>query len=224
METFVPFTALPSCASQCGPLFDANGACAPTGVTSAPSAIASCFCSNPKVTGFSAGTAGVCDNACTVNANDIGSIRNWFTSFCANPATITSLAQTGATSTAIVGQNANRGDWLSTHWQWVVMIVILVVGIAGIWIGACVWRRRYIRKKDRQYAIGKRLGAAGVGGGAAQQSTTNTATGNMSTRSVHLPQAGMFDAAPISAAAHYGPETDNEKQSRLKKWNPTART
>lgn len=45
---------------------------------------------------------------------------------------------------------------LSNHWQWVVMLVILIVGIAGIWIGACIWRRRYLRKKDRQNILGQK--------------------------------------------------------------------
>lgn len=37
------------------------------------------------------------------------------------------------------------------------MIVIVVVGIAGIWIGACIWRRKYLKKKDRMYELGKGL-------------------------------------------------------------------
>lgn len=45
---------------------------------------------------------------------------------------------------------------LSNHWQWVIFIVIMVVGIAGIWIGACIWRRRYLRKKDRQSSLGQK--------------------------------------------------------------------
>lgn len=36
------------------------------------------------------------------------------------------------------------------------MIVIVVVGIAGIWIGACIWRRRYLKKKDRQSTLGQK--------------------------------------------------------------------
>lgn len=43
---------------------------------------------------------------------------------------------------------------ISNHWQWVVMLVILVVGIAGIWIGACIWRRRYLRKRELQKQAG----------------------------------------------------------------------
>lgn len=46
---------------------------------------------------------------------------------------------------------------LSTHWQWVIFIVVMVVGIAGIWVGAAIWRRHYLRKRDRQYALGKNL-------------------------------------------------------------------
>jgi hypothetical protein len=34
------------------------------------------------------------------------------------------------------------------------MLVILVVGIAGIWIGACIWRRRYLRKRELQKQAG----------------------------------------------------------------------
>ncbi len=38
---------------------------------------------------------------------------------------------------------------LSNHYQWVIFLVIMVVAIIGIWVGACIWRRRYVRKKDR---------------------------------------------------------------------------
>jgi hypothetical protein len=34
------------------------------------------------------------------------------------------------------------------------MLVILVVGIAGIWIGACIWRRRYIRNRELRKQTG----------------------------------------------------------------------
>lgn len=41
------------------------------------------------------------------------------------------------------------------------MLVILVVAIAGIWIGACLWRRRYVRRKDRAFELGKHGNASG---------------------------------------------------------------
>lgn len=48
----------------------------------------------------------------------------------------------------------SRFSRISNHWQWVIFIVVLVVGIAGIWIGACIWRRRYIRKRDLRKQAG----------------------------------------------------------------------
>lgn len=44
---------------------------------------------------------------------------------------------------------------ISNHWRWVIGIVILVVAIVGIWVGACIWRRRYLRRKDRAKGFGK---------------------------------------------------------------------
>ena len=41
--------------------------------------------------------------------------------------------------------------------KWVVMIVVVFVGITGIWVGACIWRRKYLKKKDRMYELGKGL-------------------------------------------------------------------
>lgn len=45
---------------------------------------------------------------------------------------------------------------ISNHWQWVVMIAVLIVAIAGIWVGACIWRRRYLKRKDRQSTWGQK--------------------------------------------------------------------
>jgi hypothetical protein len=38
-----------------------------------------------------------------------------------------------------------------------VFIVVVVVAIVGIWTGACIWRRKYLKKKDRLYELGKGL-------------------------------------------------------------------
>ena len=222
--TIIPFATLPACAQQCGPLYDANGACVPPAApTASPSNYAACFCGNAKVSPFSVGVQGVCGpGVCADNPANLESIRNWFTNYCKDPSTLNAGNANGSpanpTSTARLPAAAQGGgDWISNHWQWVIFLVVMVVGISGIWIGACIWRRRYLRKKDRQYALGKRLGAAGVGGG------TTTPGPDASSRSVHLPAAGMFMPAPISAAGVYGPESESEKKAK-KKWNPTGRT
>lgn len=96
----------------------------------------------------------------------------------------------------------------------------MVVGIASIWIGAALWRRSYLRAKDRQYSLGKNLAErtgsgqnpyGGPGGG-----TPDKIHASVSSR------PGMFmsdGAAPGSDGAF------NEKPSKgKKKWTVTGRT
>lgn len=95
-----------------------------------------------------------------------------------------------------------------------IFLVIVVVAIAGIWIGCCIWRRHYLRKKDRQYALGKRLAHATESGRVVPNS------------SVHVPGAGLFNPAPLSAAGIYDEEKLAKKQAKKdkKKWHVTQRT
>jgi hypothetical protein len=88
----------------------------------------------------------------------------------------------------------------------------MVVAIVGIWVGACVWRRRYIRKKDRVYALNSNLAHA-------TESGRVVPNGGSSAGSVHVPGPGMFDPAPISSAGIYG-----EKSEKKKKWTFGGRT
>lgn len=93
-----------------------------------------------------------------------------------------------------------------------IFLVIMVVGIVGIWVGACFWRRRYLRKKDRQYALGTNL-AHETGSGRVVPNTHSAA-------SIHIPGPGMFDPAPISSAAVY-----EEKPPKVKKkWKLRGRS
>ncbi|TPX16182.1 uncharacterized protein E0L32_004177 [Thyridium curvatum] len=214
--TIVPFAALPSCGVKCGHLYDANGACVPPAKPRGDlGTYASCFCADPRVSPFAAGVSGVCDDACA--GADLTSVRNWFTSFCAaNAKGVQQQTTTSSSSTSTSGSNSGSnvgvkhpgpgGNWLTHHWQWVIFIVVMVVGIAGIWIGACIWRRRYLRKKDRQYALGKRGGLPS----------------SQSQPSVHMPHAGMFSAASISGAGVYGESA--EKKKDRKKWVVSERT
>ncbi|KAJ4270217.1 hypothetical protein NW762_001893 [Fusarium torreyae] len=173
VTTIVPFNnrkILPSCAAACGPLYDANGACVPPQVAAdaGPTAYTQCFCLDQRVAAFKTATTGVCDDACTADPKGLSSIAGWFRSMCSVTGTTggttkqtgqaSSTTTDGSSSTAgsRAGSSEGGGDWISNHWQWVIMIVILVVGIAAIWIGACIWRRRYLKKKDRQSSLGQK--------------------------------------------------------------------
>ncbi|KAK8056387.1 hypothetical protein PG993_001614 [Apiospora rasikravindrae] len=176
--TVVPFASLPSCATLCGPLYDANGACVPP---AAPQADA-----------------------------DTG-IQSWFTQFCQGKqagSQTTSTAGSSSTSGSKASQQGGGGSWISTHWQWVIFIVVVVLGIAGIWTGACIWRRKYLRKKDRMYELGKGLPSSVA---------VDSHGGLVGTGSNRLSQPGMF--MPGGASGY----SEKPKKER-KKWNVTQRT
>ena len=79
----VPFTSkLPPCASLCGPLYDAQGACSPPVL---PKPSQSCFCSTAELSGFLKGTAGVADTCGPESCQDTASLQeilNWYGGFC----------------------------------------------------------------------------------------------------------------------------------------------
>ncbi|KAI3390557.1 hypothetical protein diail_9202 [Diaporthe ilicicola] len=94
----------------------------------------------------------------------------------------------------------------------------MVLGIAGIWIGAALWRRSYLRKKDRQYSLGKNLARRTTSGqnpyGGAMGGTPQRSQGSM-----HPSRPGVFMPATISEANVY----DTEKPPKTKKkWNFTT--
>lgn len=217
METTIfPLQTLPACATACGPLFDVNGACVPPAAPTADAGVYDrCFCGDARLTAFSTATAGVCDNACTATPADLGSIQNWYSSFCGSvQAAAGNTAKTSSTSTATAAANnsGGGGTWIDNHYQWVIFLVIMVVAIVGIWIGACIWRRRYLRKKDRAYALGTNL-ARTTGSGRVVPNAGDSG-------SVHVPQAGMFEPAPLSSAGVYVEKPPKAK----KKWIVRERT
>lgn len=162
--TLFPVANLPACVSSCGPLFDANGACVPPNI---PSVDNNCFCDYNALSPWHQGASGVCVDA-PCSPDEFSSLQSWYTSYCSsataagadagNGGTTTTTNTGGATTPTGTRSSANQGpggDWISNHWRWVIGIVILVVAIVGIWIGACIWRRRYLRRKDRAKGFGK---------------------------------------------------------------------
>jgi len=82
-------------------------------------------------------------------------VKKWYSGFCAKKTVVTTTAsdgviatQTGASRPKSTG--ASNPTWISTHYKWVIMIVVIFVAIVGGWIGACLLRRRYLRKKERE--------------------------------------------------------------------------
>lgn len=109
---------------------------------------------------------------------------------------------------------------LSNHWQWVVMLVVLVVVIAGIWVGACIWRRRYLKKKQRQ-----RTWAQKQSGSASHPSWGPGTEGGVVEGHPPLDSTPQSDN-PAAAAAFMPDAQDNalEKGSKKKRWIVKGRT
>lgn len=42
---------------------------------------------------------------------------------------------------------------IQSHYQWVIMAVILIVAIVGGWIAACIFRKRYLRKRELNFEL-----------------------------------------------------------------------
>lgn len=258
MTTIPPFQdaqKLPPCAVGCNNLYAANAPCVPP---QAPQAAASvytaCFCSQGVLAPLATGTADVCGGAC--DATGMQSVASWFRGICNignsgnggnsgnaeddtnggngnagnNPAeSSTSTDGSGATGVANTSDGSGGGgDWLSNHWKWVVMIVVVVVAIVGIWIGACIWRRRYLKKKDRQTSLGqKQSGSASrpswgppvTGSGSGNIAAPPAVYGEHSSdRGSKRGSRTVFNAAPTSSVF------EEEKPKEKKKWMVRERT
>ena len=118
---------------------------------------------------------------------------------------------------------------ISNHWQWVIFLVVMIVAIVGIWVGACLWRRRYIRKKDRQtFLAQKHSGSAsrpswgpGIEG----------STGPSSTPTPYDPAydaqrntQGVFTPTPGAAAAALAEKPAPKPKKDRKRWIVKERT
>jgi hypothetical protein len=108
---------------------------------------------------------------------------------------------------------------MSNHWQWVIMIVVLSLAIVIGWIAACLLRRRYIRRKEREYELRPPAApwVAGV--------THPSAPGPSPYVDGVMPKgkdrdSGMFVSRPPSAARGQL----NEKSDGRKKWIVKERT
>jgi len=163
----VPFTSdLPACASLCGPLFDVQGACTPPVTQSVDD---NCFCTDARLKAFDTlGTAGVsqvCGAASCTSQSDLSAVKSWYDNFChTSTATTTTSTSAGSTSTSTSGSSSGNSSgssgsssgnksWLATHYRWVVMLVVVFFLIVAGWIGACVLRKRYIRKKEKEFEM-----------------------------------------------------------------------
>jgi hypothetical protein len=177
-QNFLPSGAdgnFPACAASCALLEQAQSTClAQTGQQSSGLAAENCFCQSATLQGLYSTPDAICVAECPT-ASDRVNLRTWFTSFCAQvgQGVDPNASASGATSTTVVTststntngptstagtvsaeQHASSGSkgWFSTHWQWIVMVIVLAVGLGGLAWLLIFLRNRHRRKLDERRA------------------------------------------------------------------------
>jgi hypothetical protein len=102
----VPFAQLPACATLCGILYDANGACVPPVQTAVDT---DCFCNYKSMTLWATQANGVCDGACPTATADLTRIQSWYQGFCGVNGAAAQPTSTGGSGG---GKSSGAGgDW-----------------------------------------------------------------------------------------------------------------
>ncbi|PGG99848.1 hypothetical protein AJ79_08400 [Helicocarpus griseus UAMH5409] len=205
-ESLVPNTAsanFPACAVGCPLLEQAQEVCVPPiAPVTHQGAYVSCFCQSSLIQTLHSSPNGVCD-AC--QPADRSLLQKWYAGICSpgSPETktktmiVTPTASDSKTNPTAGSNSAGTGtpprvtyeappSWISTHWRWVLMVVILFIGFTALTILLVYLKRRHRRKRANQPIIG--APAAPI--------TTTTATGggaSMNTR--HPPSRNLVTEA-----------------------------
>jgi len=170
-QSVIDYTKLPACAQQCNILAQAQANCVPPAAPVTTQDIyQSCFCQSALLTTLKTSPA-LCQTACS--ADDATKIEQYYIALCNGPTvqppetttttTTTATATTSDTSTATgtaaggktkgVSENkSTNGGWFSTHWKWVLMLIIIflfmiVASVLGVWL-----KRRHARRADARRA------------------------------------------------------------------------
>lgn len=77
------------------------------------------------------------------------------------------------------------------HWKWVVALIVMVIVIAGAWVGAIFLRRRYLRKKEKEFEMRPAVawGPHQMQGATGGHGAVDPSVGGHSKESVVLPPA-----------------------------------
>ncbi|KAJ5104196.1 Integral membrane protein [Penicillium argentinense] len=154
-------SSFPECGIECNVLNSAQDSC----TAGAESTWTSCFCQSSLLTSLK--TSGkLCSNC---GSDDQATLSSWYNSYCksggssdssnkdsdsSGKSTATTTSTSTATAVASSSKNASTDEeksWWSTHYQWVVMLIVLVVGFTILTILGVWFKRRYEAKRPGLY-------------------------------------------------------------------------
>ncbi|KAH8703617.1 hypothetical protein BGW36DRAFT_403971 [Talaromyces proteolyticus] len=171
--TFIPTAAsstFPACGISCSLLQQAQSACIPpaVAVSNDDTTYVNCFCGSQYLLGLK--TSGAVCSTCT-SLSDQALLVQWYDGYCngnwktttAAAATATSTSSTTSatnsaatsTSTAAPSNDGTTGSaagssnqsWFSTHWRWIVMLIVLIIGFTLLGVGG-VWLKKRLDAKQ----------------------------------------------------------------------------
>ncbi|PGH05280.1 hypothetical protein GX51_03001 [Blastomyces parvus] len=181
-QSLIPTTGsatFPECAVGCPLLQEAQANCIPPAAPATNQAIYnSCFCQSSLIQALHSSPNGVCDAVCP--PAELSKLQQWYAGFCAtgNPGgTQTTTTSTTSTTTSSDSGSGPETDsagkvhygpppsWFSTHWRWVVMIIVLAVGFTALTFLLIYLKRRHKRKRAYQVPFIPDLSALSDGDG-----------------------------------------------------------
>lgn len=213
-ESVVNFGQLPACArSQCVILAEADANCVPP---KAPitdqGTYQSCLCNSALLVGLK--TAGTVCQTAGCSPEDAGKISQYYINLCAGPVvqpqpTTTTAPTTATTTTGTATNRATAGgaaggttllnqsqpSWISRHWKYVVMVVVIAIAMVLFWVGGIYLRRHFDRKRDA-----KRSNMSNANLMSAANNAPPGAPGMASlTSTIALPVHGSRSGTPVPA-------------------------
>ncbi|KAJ5787652.1 hypothetical protein N7457_002642 [Penicillium paradoxum] len=148
-------SSFPQCGLSCTTLTNAQTSCE----SGDSSSWTSCFCQSALLTGLK--TSGSICASCS--AADQVTLSTWYNNYCNSGGKDTGATKTkaaaGATSTSTSSANSTKSasgteekkSWWSSHYRWVIMLIVLVIGfsiiaVVGVWL-----KRRHDAKRPHLY-------------------------------------------------------------------------
>ncbi|CAI7651189.1 unnamed protein product [Penicillium glandicola] len=147
-------STFPECGLTCTTLTSAQTSCE----SGDASSWTSCFCQSALLTTLK--TSGSICSSCSTT--DQTTLVTWYNSYC-NSATATSstatstatASSTAAASTSGVSSSSTSStenkSWFSTHYRWVIMLIVLVIGFSAIAVVGVWLKRRHDAKRPNLY-------------------------------------------------------------------------
>ncbi|KAF2499020.1 hypothetical protein BU16DRAFT_523623 [Lophium mytilinum] len=171
-QSVIDYSKLPACAKQCSILAQAEANCVPPAApVTNQDTYQSCVCQSGLLTTLKTSPS-LCQSSATdtiCTPQDATTIEQYYIALCngptVQPAETTTTTITTATSTATgaatgttsagkkgVSENSSNNGWFSTHWKWVVMLIVIFLfmvsaSIIGVWL-----KRRHRRRADARRA------------------------------------------------------------------------